>query len=400
MVETEYKKTWHRVYAKVDLDALCKNMQNTRKLVRPETKIMAVIKADGYGHGAVPIAKAFDAMDKDGEIVAFYGVAMVEEGIELRRAGIKKPILVLGYTPQELLGEAVKYDITLTIFDFSLAEKLSREAVAAGRTAAVHIKVDTGMGRIGYAGTKEDVQEIIRMAELPGIKLEGIFSHMARADERDKTSACGQLARFLAFEKLLAESGILIPIKHMANSAGIIDMPQAQFDMVRSGISTYGLYPSGEVNKSKLPLTPVMEIFSHISFLKKVGAGCPIGYGGTFITDRPTLVATIPTGYADGYPRALSNRGRVLICGKSAPIIGRICMDQFMVDVTDIPQVKQGDTVTLVGRDGEEFISMEEAAELAGSFHYEFACGISKRVPRIYVKGGKPVEVRTEFIED
>ena len=397
MVETEYKETWHRVYAKIDLDALCRNMQNTRKMVRPQTKIMAVIKADGYGHGAVPIAKTFDAMEKGEQIVASYGVAMVEEGIELRRAGVKKPILVLGYTPQEWFREAIKYDISLTIFEFFLAEKLSREAVAVGRTAAVHIKVDTGMGRIGYAGSREDAQEIIRMAKLPGIKIEGLFSHMACADERDKTSACGQLARFLAFEKLLAEGGVLIPVKHIANSAGIIDMPQAQLDMVRSGISTYGLYPSDEVDRSKLSLTPVMELFSHISFLKKVGVGYPIGYGSTFITDRPMVIATIPTGYADGYPRALSGKGRVLICGKSAPILGRICMDQFMVDVTHIPQAKQGDTVTLVGRDGKEFISMEEAAELAGSFHYEFACGISKRVPRIYFKGEKPVEMRTEF---
>jgi len=400
MVETEYKKTWHRVYAKIDLDALCRNMWNTRRLVRPQTKIMAVIKADGYGHGAVPIAKTFDAMDSDREIVAAYGVAMVEEGIELRRAGVKKPILVLGYTSPELFAEAMKYEITLTVFDFSLAEKLSREAVAAGRTAAVHIKVDTGMGRIGYAGSKEDAKEILRIAKLPGIKLEGLFSHMACADEQDKTSAYRQLSRFLAFEKLLAENGVLIPVKHIANSAGIIDMPQAQLDMVRSGISTYGLYPSEEVDKSKLSLTPVMELFSHISFLKKVEAGYPVGYGSTFVTDRPTVIATVPTGYADGYPRALSNKGRVLICGKSAPIIGRICMDQFMVDVTHIPQAKQGDTVTLVGRDGKEFISMEEAAELAGSFHYEFACGISKRVPRIYFKGEKPVEVRTEFISD
>ncbi|MDE7325179.1 MAG: alanine racemase [Lachnospiraceae bacterium] len=398
MVEMEYRKNYYRVYAKINLDALCSNIINIRKLVRPQTKIMAVIKADGYGHGAVPIARAFDQLDVGGEcVVASYGVAIVEEGIELRRAGITKPILVLGYTPPELVAKAVQNDITLTVFEYSLAEKISREAVAQGRVAAIHIKVDTGMGRIGYAGTKEDAREVAQIMELPGIRIEGLFSHMACADEADKSKAYRQCERFMQFADLLLKQGVQIPVKHIANSAGIIDMPKVQFDMVRSGISTYGLYPSGEVDFSVLNLKPAMELVSHISFIKQVGEGYPVGYGSTFVTDSPTVIATIPVGYADGYPRALSNTGRVLVAGQYAPILGRICMDQFMVDVTHIPQAKQGEPVTLIGRDKEGCITVEEVAKLAGSFNYELICGISKRVPRIYFKRGKPVRILTEF---
>lgn len=398
MVEKEYGEAYYRVCANIDLDALCSNILNTRRRVRPQTKIMAVIKADGYGHGAVPIARAFDGLKENGEpVVAAYGVAMVEEGVELRRAGVTKPILVLGYTARELVAEAVRNDITLTVFELPMAEYISREAAAQGRTAAIHIKLDTGMGRIGYAGTKSDAAEVAAMTKLPNIRIEGLFSHMAKADEADKTSARLQLARYQEFVRLLEGEGVAIPVKHLSNSAGIIDMPETQLDMVRSGISTYGLYPSREVQFGNLELTPAMTIKSHISFVKHVEAGFTVGYGGTFTAGHPMAIATIPVGYADGYPRALSNRGRVLIHGRSAGIVGRICMDQFMVDVTDIPEAKQGDTVTLVGRDGEEYIPVEEPAELSGSFNYEFVCGISKRVPRVYYRGGKPVGVRTEF---
>lgn len=398
MVETEYKDGYYRVCAKIDLDALCSNIWNTKKLLHPQTKIMAVIKADGYGHGAVPIARAFDALFADGEpVVAAYGVAMVEEGVQLRRAGVTKPILVLGSTAPELAGQAVREDISLAVFDRALALRISREAQAAGRTAAIHIKLDTGMGRIGYAGTQADAQEVAAIAKLPGIRVEGLFSHMACADEADKTSAQRQFARYQEFVRLLEREGVRIPVKHMANSAGIIDMPQTQLDMVRSGISTYGLYPSGEVAQTKLPLTPAMALVSNISFIKQVETGAAIGYGSTFVAQHPMKIATVPVGYADGYPRALSNKGRVLIAGKSAKIVGRICMDQLMVDVTDIPQAKQWDPVTLIGRDQTEYIPVEEAAKLAGSFNYEFVCGISRRVPRVYYRGGKPVSVRTEF---
>lgn len=398
MVETEYKEGYYRVCAKIDLDALCGNMLNIRKHIREKTGIMAVVKADGYGHGAVPAARALDGLDRDGKtVVAAYGVATVEEGIQLRRAGITKPVLVLGSTVPELSGQAVHNDITLTVFGQPLAERISREAVAAGRTATIHIKLDTGMGRIGYAGTAADAREIAGIAKLPGIRLEGLFSHMACADEADKTSALGQLGRFLDFAARLEREGVRIPVKHIANSAGIIELPQTQLDMVRSGISTYGLYPSGEVARDLLTLTPAMELTSSISYVKHVEAGATIGYGSTFVAKHPMEVATIPVGYADGYPRALSNTGRVLVAGKSAPIIGRICMDQFMIDVSGIPQAQEGTRVTLVGRDGGEVIPVEEPAGLAGSFNYEFICGISKRVPRIYYQGGRPVSVRTEF---
>lgn len=397
-METEYEKEDCRVYAKIDLDAICTNIKNIKKHIKPQTKIMAVIKADGYGHGAVPIAKALDGLSEHGiPTVAAYGVAMVEEGMQLRREGVTKPILVLGSTLPDYVGIAVKNDISLTVFGRGLAEQLSRKAVKAGRTASIHIKVDTGMGRIGYAGSAADAREIAEIAKLPGIRIDGVFSHMACADETDKTSAQRQLARFLEFLALLEKEGVQVPVKHIANSAGIIDMPETQLDMVRSGISTYGLYPSAEVDCLSLPLIPAMELISQISFVKHVEAGATIGYGSTFVASQPMVVATVPVGYADGYPRALSNKGRVLVAGKSAKIIGRICMDQFMVDVTDIPQAAEGMPVTLIGKDGEAFIPVEEVAGLAGSFHYELICGISKRVPRVYYYGGKPAGIWTEF---
>lgn len=398
MVEETYKEKYYRVSANIDLDALCSNILNTRKRVCAQTKIMAVIKADGYGHGAVPIAHAFDKLEENGiPTVASYGVAAVEEAVELRRAGITKPILLLGYTAPKMVPTAVKYDLTQTIFQLSMAKTISAEAIRQKRTAKIHIKLDTGMGRLGYAGTKEDVLEVLQIAKLPNIYVEGLFSHFAMADAADKTSAKTQLAKFLAFAQILAESGLKLPVKHISNSAGIIDLPEANLDMVRSGISTYGLYPSEEVSKENMQLIPALELKSSISFVKQVQPGFTIGYGSTFAADRSMRIATIPVGYADGYPRSLSNCGRVLIHGKTARIVGRICMDQFMADVTDIPEARQGDTVTLVGRDGKEYIPVEEPAKLSGSFNYEFVCGISKRVPRIYYKNGIPILVRTEF---
>lgn len=400
MVEEAYKEKYYRVSANINLDALCSNILNTRKRVCPETKIMAVIKADGYGHGAVPIAHAFDELTDGGSpVVAAYGVAIVEEAVELRKAGIAKPILILGYTAPELIPAAVEYDITQTVFQLSAAERISREAVKQGRTAKIHIKLDTGMGRIGFAGTREDALEILQMTKLPNLYVEGMFSHFAKADEEDKTSARKQFEKFMKFDRLLEDCGVQLKVKHISNSAAIIDMPQVHLDMVRSGISTYGLYPSAEVDTSNLPLVPAMELKSHVAFVKQVPPGFTVGYGSTFTADRPMSIATIPVGYADGYPRSLSNKGRVLIHGKTARIIGRICMDQFMVDVTEIPETAQGDVVTLAGRDGGEYIPIEEPADLSGSFNYEFVCDISKRVPRIYYKNGVPVLVRTEFTD-
>lgn len=384
----EIENRYFRVTANIDLDAIRSNIMNTRKLLKNTTKIMAIIKADAYGHGAVPIAKALNSL------VDAFGIAILEEGIELRRAGITQPILILGYTPKEQFKELIKNDITPTIFQYSLAKELSKEALKQNKTANIHIKLDTGMSRIGYSDKIESIQEIKKIASLEGIRIEGLFSHFACADEKDKTSAKKQLERYLSFINQLEKEGITIPIKHIANSAGIIDLPEAELDMVRSGISTYGLYPSDEVEKSRLQLRPAMEIKTHVSYIKDVEPGVGVSYGSTYITKRMTKIATIPVGYGDGYPRLLSSKGRVLIHGKSAPIIGRVCMDQFMVDVTEIDNVNQGDMVTLIGKDGNEFISVEEVAEMAYSFNYEFICNVGKRIPRIYYQQGKIIEIR------
>ncbi len=398
MIEEVYRKKYYRVSADINLDALCENIKNTRKLVRRETSIMVIIKADGYGHGAIPIAKALDELEEGGKpMVAAYGVAVLEEAVELRKAGVTKPMLVLGAIAKEQIPELVLYDVTQTVFDLQLAKQISDEAVRQGKQARVHVKLDTGMGRIGYAGTREDAEEIVKMTQLPNLTVEGLFSHLATADETDKTFAQEQYRKYQQFVELLKEMGVNFTLCHIGNSAAIMELPQVHMDMVRSGINTYGLYPSEEVDKSKLKLTPAMELKSHVSFVKQVEAGFKVGYGSTFIADGSMTIATVPVGYADGYPRALSNKGRVLIRGKSARILGRICMDQFMVDVTEIPGVCAGDKVTLVGRDGEEYIPVEEPAALAGSFNYEFVCGIAKRVPRVYYKEGVPVAVRTEF---
>jgi alanine racemase len=266
---------------------------------------------------------------------------------------------------------------------------LSEEALRQGKTAKIHIKIDTGMTRIGFFDDSLSIEEIKKISELKGIEIEGIFSHFACADETDKTSANNQLCKFLEFLEELKREGIIIPIRHIANSAGIIDMPEAQLDMVRSGISTYGLYPSKEVNKDVLELKPAMEIKSHVSYVKEVEGGIGVSYGSTYVTSKKTKIATIPVGYGDGYPRQLSSKGRVLIHGMSAPIIGRVCMDQFMVDVTGIPGVEQGDAVTLIGRDKDEFISVEEVADMSYSFNYEFICNVGKRIPRIYYRNNK-----------
>lgn len=372
---------YYRVQARVDLNAIRHNLLQIRNRLHKDTKLMAIIKADAYGHGSVPIAKVLD----EGSIDA-YGVAIIEEAIELREAGIKKPILVLGYTPKEQYNLVVAYDVTQTVFQYEMAEALSAEAVRQGKTAKIHIKLDTGMSRIGYPDTKESVEEIKRISLLQGIEIEGLFTHFAKADETDTTSAKEQLRRFLAFSELLQQAGVHIPIRHASNSAGIINIKDAEFDMVRCGIATYGIYPSDEVDHEEVSLIPAMEIISHVIYVKELEEGVGVSYGGTFITKRKTRVATVPVGYADGYSRNLSNLGKVIIHGQYAPIIGRICMDQFMVDVTDIKDVQQGDKVTLLGRDGASYISAEELSEWSHSFPYELVCTVGKRIPRVYIK--------------
>lgn len=372
-------KKYYRAQANVDLEAIRHNILQIKESSNKDTKLMVIIKADAYGHGAVPVARAINSLGIDA-----YGVAIIEEAIELRNADITKPILILGYTPMEQFPDVVAYGVTQTIFQYATAEELSREALRQDKIATIHIKLDTGMSRIGFSDTSDSIKEIIKISKLPNIKIEGIFSHFSCAEEPDKIYSQVQLNKFLKFVELLEKENIIIPIKHMANTAGIINVPEASLNMIRCGIATYGIFPSEEVNKGNIRLQPAMELKSHVIYIKEVDAGIPVSYGATYVTSQKTRIATIPVGYADGYSRNLSNYGKVIINGQYAPIIGRICMDQFMVDVTDIQGVKQGDTVTLMGRDQDAYISVEELSEWSHSFPYELVCTVGKRIPRVY----------------
>lgn len=376
-------KKYDRVWAEIDLDAIYHNVAAAKALTKKNTKLMAVIKADGYGHGAVPLSKVLDPLTDA------YGVAILEEGIELRQAGVTKPILILGYTPDSLYRSMIQYDIMGTVYTREMASAMSEVALDMGKVAKVHIKLDTGMSRIGFLPDEESLETIQQIAAMPGIQIEGCFTHFARMDETDKTRAEEQFRRFMDFTAQIEASGIALPIKHVSNSAGIIEMPEVNLDMVRDGICIYGLYPSEAVVKQRLALIPAMQWKSVVSHVKILPAGVEIGYGGTYTTVKETKVATIPVGYADGYPRSLSNRGYVLINGQKAPILGRVCMDQFMVDVTDIADVHVKSLVTLFGKDGDAMLPVEEVAELSGSFNYEFVCDVGKRVPRVYYRYGK-----------
>lgn len=376
-----------RVYAKIDLDAFRHNLKAIRTLLPQNTKIIAVIKTDAYGHGAEPIAKASEPFD----FVYGFAVATAEEALLLRQQGIIKPILILGYVFPEHYQMLAEYEIRPAVFTLETAVQLSQAAQKAGKDILIHMKIDTGMSRIGMQVTEENAKIIAQTASLPHIVIEGIFTHFARADEADKTDALNQLAQFQKMTAMTEALGVAIPYHHCANSAAIIDLPQADMDLVRAGIILYGLWPSGEVHKERLDLKPVLELKSHVAYVKKLEAGRSISYGGTYTLKEDRIIATIPVGYGDGYPRSLSNKGYVLIHGKKAPVTGRVCMDQFMADVTDIADVKTGDTVTLAGKDGNQILTLEELGELSGRFNYEFACGLGKRIPRIYYENGAAV---------
>lgn len=378
-------KKFERVKAVVSLDAIAHNFAEMKKNIAKGTKIVAVIKADGYGHGAEAIARLIE----DYDYIWGFAVATPEEALQLRTFGVKKPILILGIVFEEYFTQMIAKEIRLTVCTYEMAQKLSEEAQRQGRDVHIHIGLDTGMSRIGFADRQESVEEIKKISQLSNLKIEGMFTHFARADETDRSPAIDQLNRYLNFAKLLEDAGIQIPMKHCSNSAGIIRVPEANLNAVRAGITIYGIYPSNEVERDIVKLIPAMELKSHISHIKTVEPGAAFSYGGTFTAKKEMKVATIPVGYADGYPRSLSNKGWVLIHGKKAPILGRVCMDQFMVDITKIPDAKAGDEVTLIGKDGKEFISIEKFGDLSGRFSYEFACDISKRVPRVYIKDGK-----------
>lgn len=381
----------YRVCARIDLDAFRHNVNEIKKKIGSNAYLMGVVKTNAYGHGAVVLSRELEALG-----AKWLAVACADEGVELRKNGIRLPVLVLGFTSPDQYGDLLKYDITPTVFSMDMARALNEAARAVGRTLPIHIKIDTGMGRIGYAVTRENAREIAGISRLANLKLEGMFTHFACADmakEEYREITKRQYERYCQMEQWLMEEGVTVPLRHCANSAGIMDSPGMYKDMVRAGIILYGLYPSDEMAKEKLKLLPVMSVKSHITYIKTVEPGEGISYGYTYVTKKPTVVATIPVGYGDGYPRLLSNKGSVLIRGQRAPIIGRVCMDQFMVDISHIPGVCEGDGVTLVGTDGAETISMDELAALTGTISYELACDVGRRVPRVYIKDGREMGI-------
>lgn len=386
-------KQYSRVCANIDLDAATHNMEAMHQLIAKDTEMFAVIKTDGYGHGAVEIAREIEHLD----YLHGFCVATVEEGRILRNHGITKPILILGYTFPEQYEEVITLDMRPPVFSYEMAKALSDTAVRLEKNVCIHIAVDTGMSRIGYQVNEESAGEIAQIARLPHMIMEGIFTHFARADEYDKTKAHAQKELFDKMIAMCHERGVDFQYNHCSNSAGIVDLPEMNMDVVRAGITLYGLWPSDEVMKERIDLRPLLELKSHITHVKELAPGREISYGGTFVVAHPMMVATVPVGYGDGYPRGLSNKGYVLIHGKKAPILGRVCMDQFMVDVTDIDEVHTGTEVTLLGVDGESRITMEELGDLSGRFNYEFACDLGKRIPRVYYKSGKIVSTRDYF---
>ena len=384
---------YERAEAVVDLDAICRNLYHIKQQLKEGTRICPVIKTDAYGHGAVPVAKATEGM------VDYFAVATIDEAVALREQGIQKPLFLLGFTPQNRFVDLFRFRVFPNVFRLSDASLLSQMAEVMGQELPIHISVDTGMNRLGFLPTEEALADITEIAKLPGLVMEGIFSHFVAADCADKTLANRQIRRFTEFTEELKRRGVTFRLRHMAASAGTIDCRDAEFNMVRTGIITYGVFPSDEVDRERFDLEPALSLKSTIIYLKTVAKGETISYGATYTTARDERIATVPVGYGDGYFRALSNRGYVLIRGQKAPIRGRICMDQFMVDVTDIPDAAEGDEVTLIGRDGESCITVDELAELSGTIPYENLCDLGKRIPRVYVQNGTVVASRDYFHE-
>ena len=376
------RKGYERVRADISLDAILANMESMKRNLKEGVQITAVLKTNAYGHGAVEIAKVLEPLD----YVWGYAVAAFEEAVELREAGLRKPILLLGYVFPYCYQELARMNIRPAVFREDMLEQLSAAAKAAGKKIKIHIAVDTGMSRIGIFPDETGLDFVKKALETEGLQVEGMFTHFARADEADRSFTEEQLEKFVWLTEAVKERlGYEIPIRHCSNSAGIIEYPHANMSMVRAGITLYGLWPSDEVRKDIVPLEPVMSLRSHIIYIKEISAGTPVSYGGTWAPDHTVRLATVPVGYGDGWPRSLSNKGYVLICGRKAPILGRVCMDQLMVDVTDIPEAQEYDEVVLLGNSGGSTITAEELGSLSGRFNYEFVCAISDRVPRKYV---------------
>ena len=380
------------LWAEIDLKAIAHNVGELRRITKPDARLMAVVKANGYGHGAVEVSRC--ALENG---AAMLGVARIEEGIQIRKAGINAPTLVFGYTLPRLAGDLLHYDLTQSVATSAAARELSQAASSLAKPIKIHLKVDTGMGRLGLLSTPETsgspqkinadaLAEALAIADLDGLQLEGIFTHFAAADSADKAYANYQLELFLHFVKNLQKAGLNPALKHAANSGALIDMPRSHLDLVRPGISIYGLYPSDEVDCPKVSLMPAMTLKTQIIQLKKVPAGFNVSYGMTYTTPHPTTIATIPLGYADGLNRRLSSRGQMLVGGQRVPIIGRVCMDLTLLDVGAIEPVRMGDEVVVFGRQGNEILTVDEMAASLDTINYEIVTGISARVPRVYLK--------------
>lgn len=382
------EKIMRPVWAEIDLDKAAYNMKNIKKLVG-DKEVIAVVKADCYGHGADDLAPVF--LENGASRLA---VAILTEGIELRKKNITAPIMILGYTPLELSEELINNDIEQTVYDLEYAKKLSSLAEKLGKKAKIHIALDTGMGRIGFIPNEESIEAVEKIASLKGIEIIGIFTHFSTADEYDKTYTNEQFKKIKDFIAELEKRGVNIPLKHASNSGAIMEMPETYLDAVRAGIILYGYYPSNEVDKNKLDIKPILTLKTTVSHIKEVEEGTSISYGRTFITKRKSKIATIPIGYADGYSRLLSGKAKVIINGKFAPVVGRICMDQCMIDVTDIGEVKVGDEVILLGEEGNLKFNADDFAEIMGTINYEITCMLKQRIPRVYIKEGKVVSVK------
>jgi len=370
------------VWAEINLDNLVSNVKEIRNLIG-DKELIAVVKADGYGHGAVEIASTLiqEGVDR-------LAVSMLSEASELRSSGIKEPILILGFTPPGEFEKLIELDIEQTIYDLDMAILLSEAAVKLGKIGLIHIKVDTGMGRIGFLPNEDSISTILKIAKLKALKIKGVFSHFSTADELDKTYSKGQIEKFNWFINRLKEEGVDIELKHLSNSAGIMDIKEAYYNAVRAGIILYGYYPSKEVRRERLKLKPVLALKANIVHIKEVKAGEYISYGRKYRTPEMRIIATLPVGYADGYLRKLTNKAYVIVKGYKAPVVGTICMDQCMIDVTDIPDLKVGDEVILIGAEGKLHFTAEDMADMLGTISYEVICGISKRVPRVYMENG------------
>lgn len=392
---------YQRVYAEINLDALISNFKNIVNVIDDHTKVLAVLKTDAYGHCAVPIAKELEEFDK------LYGFALAtaEEALILRNSGISKPLLILGYTFNNSYEDMIKKDISFTVFRKDMLKDIANACRKLSTTehkykAKIHIKIDTGMGRIGITPDDEGIEFIKEAQRYEELIIEGIFSHLSKADETNREYTLHQLNSFKNFnDRIKNELNIDIPYKHISNSAAIIEYKEANYDLVRAGIILYGLWPSNEVRKDIIDLKPVFSLKSRIVFIKTVKSGMSISYGGTFIAPKDMKVGTVCVGYGEGYPRGLSNKADVLVHGKRCRILGRICMDQFMIDLSDIDQVSEGDEVTLIGLDGSECITMEELGEISGRFNYEMACDFGKRIPRVFIKDHQ-IKYTKDYYED